>query len=447
MMPKRSWLVWLVAALVVGLTFALAACDDGGGGGGDETPTAEGTTVLPEGTATPPEDIVGPDDVLRKDADVTETGEVKWGFLFELSGGLLQGFGEPTGDGVKLAVKEINDAGGFQVGDTIYTINLVERDTQSNVQTTIADTQELIQDEGVNVLWGPATLGETEATQITQSQQVLHLCPCQERETHALSSVEQAENESHWAFQTLLPFSLLSNQGARNFLRDWPQFHSMALLCQNSATGHDVCGRTGEAYAKVGINVVAEEYFPAETTDFSPFLTSIKQKNPDYLFNYDDPLKQASLVRQALELDVGRLQIASLPADLIESLVGRPLTVPVIAGAAPRNAVQPTSQEVADYFERYKAFKGGQLPLASFVSLLTYDYVYMLVAAMQQADTVEDTTAIADALEELHYDGVAEDNMFFNSRHLGVHGSDPCVVETGKPITCDHNPPPPEAWQ
>jgi ABC-type branched-subunit amino acid transport system substrate-binding protein len=116
--------------------------------------------------------------------------------------------------------------------------------------------------------------------------------------------------------------------------------------------------------------------------------------------------------------------------------------------------VQPTSPEVAAFAEQYKDYlDGGDLPLAGFVSLMTYDYAFMVAAAMQQAGTVEDTTAIADALATLHYDGVAEDDLFFNSRHLAVHGTEPCVVETdpakGDPevtITCTHNSPPPESY-
>ncbi|MCH8901466.1 MAG: hypothetical protein IIC88_04125 [Chloroflexi bacterium] len=110
--------------------------------------------------------------------------------------------------------------------------------------------------------------------------------------------------------------------------------------------------------------------------------------------------------------------------------------------------MQPTSEKAQAYFERYTAFKeedGKTLPFASFVSLLTYDFTYMLVAAMQQAETVEDTTAISAALEGIHYNGVAEDDLFFNSRHLAVLGTDPCVV-TSEEITCQHIPPPPEAF-
>ncbi|MEX1254592.1 MAG: ABC transporter substrate-binding protein [Dehalococcoidia bacterium] len=446
MLPTHSRFVWLVGALVVALAFVFAACDDEGDGGDDGTPGAE-ATALPSLTPVDPADIVSAEDVLAKDGAATNEDEVKWGFMFELSGGILEGFGVPTSDGVKMAVQEINDAGGFQVGDTVYTINLVEKDTTSSVPVTRAVTQELIQDDGVNVIWGPATLGEPEATQITQPQQVLHLCPCQQRETTALSSIEKARGESKWAFQTLLPFSLLIQQGARNFIEDWPEIKTMAMLCQDTSTGRDICGRTREAYTAVGIEIVSEDYFPAQTTDYNAYLTKIKQNDPDYLYNYNDPPGDAAIVRQALEQGVGRLLNVNVPANLVEALVGVPLTVPVIVGAAPRQHVLPTSEAAAAYFERYAAYKGGSLDgtPAAFVSLLTYDYVYMLVAAMQQAGTVEDTTAIADALEKVHYSGAAEDNMFFNSRHFGVHGTDPCIVEQDKPITCEHSPPPPEA--
>jgi ABC-type branched-subunit amino acid transport system substrate-binding protein len=446
----RSW--WILAALTAAVLFVMGACGDSGDGGdSDGTPQVEATSG-PVATRTPypAELILTKEQILEKDPSVTKTEVLKIGWMFEISGPPeVQNFGIPTGDGVKIAVQEINDAGGFQVGDTIYTIELVERDTQSDIPNTRAIAQELVQDEGVKVIFGPATLGETEATQVTQAGEVIHLCPCQERELNALSSVEKAHGESRWAFQTLLPFSLLVEDGARSFSTEWPDLHSMAFLCQNSRTGHDICERTRDAYARYGVEIVGDiQYFPPGTTDFTPFLTRIKAGDPDYLYNYDDPLNTTAIVKQALQLGVGRLHLVTVPANLAEALIGVPLTVPVTAGAAPRQFVQPTSPEAAEFAERYKEYlNGGDLPLAGFVSLMTYDYVFMVAGAMQQAESVDDTTAIAEKLEALHYDGVAEDDLFFNSRHLAVHGTEPCVVQTGKPITCTHNPAPPEAYQ
>jgi branched-chain amino acid transport system substrate-binding protein len=443
-MLRQDVIRWIVLAGALALSVLALSCEDESDDNGDsaavETPTGDLATV------TPPETILTAEDILAKEPSATNEGTVSWGFMFELSGGVLSGFGEPTGDGVRLAVDEINEAGGFQVGDTVYTIELVERDTKSTVDQAIAIAQELVRDEGVNVIWGPATVGEPEATPITQGQEVLHLCPCQERETTALSTVERAEGESRWAFQTLLPFSLLIDNGAKNFVEDYPDVETLALICQNTDTGQDVCGRTADAYANQGIEVVAEEYFPPGTSDYSPFLTEIRGEDPDQLFIFENPPNDAQVVRRAIELGVGEVYNGVVvPASLLEGLVGLgPLELPVIVGASPRQHAEPTSPEADAYFDRYAAFKGvdrSGLPPAAFTSLLMYDYVYMLIAAMQEAGTVEDTTAIADALETIHYKGVAEDDMFFNSRHLGVHGTDPCTVLMSE-ITCEHIPAP-----
>jgi len=408
--------------------------------------------------------IINPEDVLEKDGNASKTAELKIGWMFEASGPPeVTGFGVPTGDGVKLAVEEINEAGGFQVGNTVYTIKLIEYDTKSTEQDTIANTQALVSDDGVKVIFGPATLGETSATTITQEAEVIHLCPCQEREKHALSSVEKAHGESQWAFQTLLPFSLLVEQGASTFSTEWPDLHSMAFLCQNSATGKDICERTRDAYEAHGVEIIGDiQYFTVGTTDYRPFLTALKNQGEiDYLYNYDNPLNTVQIVRQAFELGVGKLHLVTVPAALVQPLIGReiPQDTAVSAGAAPRQGVQPTSQKAADYFERYAEFKGmtfdelaGSVP-ANFVSLMTYDYLYMVAAAMQQAGTVDDTSAIAKKLEVLHYNGVAEDDLFFNSRHLAVHGTEPCVVRDDpassdlamQEITCTHNLAPPQA--
>jgi branched-chain amino acid transport system substrate-binding protein len=453
---------WLLIALVLAIGATAFGCKTKTST--SKTATSARTSNAPLPTVTPfTGKIVSPADVLAKDGTATKTVTLDWGAMFELSGPpQVSGFGNPTYEGVKLAVKEINDAGGFQVGDTVYKINIVEEDTGSDVPRTIAAAQSLVQDKQVKVIFGPATLGETEATQITQQAKVLHLCPCQEREQNALSSVDKAHGASQWAFQTLLPYSLLIGQAAQNFKKEYPTFNSIGLICQDSSTGRDICGRTRDAYAAEGIKVIGDiQYFPVGTNDYSPFLTNLKNAGDvDFLFNYDNPENTPTIVRQAIQLGVGKLQLVTVPANLVGPLVGIPITIPISAGAAPRQEVQPTSQKAADYFDRLRAFEGiapgGNLPPASFVSLFTYDYAYMVAAAMQKAGTVDDTTKIAKALEIEHFNGAAEDDLFFNTRHLAVHGTEPCTVTpdpvNGDPqyhvtITCAHNPPPPEAFR
>src|SRR3990172_8294125 len=196
-MLNRLKFWYFPAALVAAFVLAALAC-----GGGEKVQIQRPACAGEERTLEITTEALTAEDVLRKEPGVTKTATVRWGFMFEESGGLLENFGKPTGDGVELAVKEINEAGGFQVGDTIYTIELVKRDTRSDVQNTIAVATELVRDEKVNVIWGPATVGEPQITPTTQRAMVLHFCPCQERETTALSSVEKAQGEPHSAFQT-----------------------------------------------------------------------------------------------------------------------------------------------------------------------------------------------------------------------------------------------------
>src|SRR3972149_7529464 len=160
--------------------------------------------------------------------------------MFEMSGP-LQSFGEPTGDGVKLAVQEINDAGGFQVGDTIYTIKLLEHDTRSDISNTVAINTELVRDDEVNVIWGPASTGDPESTQITQAAHVLHLCPCPSREFTSLKTVDQATGESHWAVPTIPAASGFIRMGARDNPERYPDFKTFATICVNTETGREWC--------------------------------------------------------------------------------------------------------------------------------------------------------------------------------------------------------------
>ena len=441
---------WLALAVMLLALVVGAACgsDNKKDNGANTTATASGGTT-PSANTTPSTsgDIVTFADVLRKDPSVTKHAVVEWGWMFEKSG-VLQGFGDPAGDGVLMAVKEINDAGGFQVGDTIYTIKLIQHDTKSDVANTVAVATELVQDDKVKVIWGPASSGDPEATEVTRRAGAIHICPCPRREVTSLKSIEAVQNDYPLAFQTIAAPSKFLPPGALNTKRDYPQFTSFGTMCANTETGKAFCDFFKNAYEAAGFDLVDQEFFPPETADFSPFLTKMKTKNPDIVLNFVDAgPEQFTLLRQSWQLDVGKFYIAvALPYDLFEALVGGAgiRDKIVAAGATPRTEAQYTSEDARIFFEdKYRPFKGGTLPPAAFAAMLTYDPAYMLVAAMQKAGTVDDPQAIAKALEQVHFDGLGEDNYFFDKRHIIVAGNDSCILYQGQ-MTCQHNAPPPE---
>jgi branched-chain amino acid transport system substrate-binding protein len=436
---------WLLVALAACALILFAGCR--GTSGGKKTGVGGETTIQPSPAAVntqAPATLVTREDILRKDPNVTNHAELEWGAMFELSGP-LQGFGEPAADGLKMAVEEINAAGGFQVGDTIYTIRLREHDTRSDTSQALAVATELVKDDKVKFIFGPAAVGDVETTAITQHEKVIHLCPCPSREITSLTSVEEAQGDSHWAFQTLPPASRFLAPGARDTRRDYPQFTSFATICVDSVVGKQFCKYFSDAYSAAGFEHTGEVLYPINTTDFRAFLTTLQGENPDIILNFTDAgLDQFQLLRDSWQLDIGKFYIAvALPYDLFEGLVGEGIRSKIVSsGAAPRNTGVYTSEKARAFFEDvYKPYKGGTLPPGAFAALLDYDPAYMLVAAMQRAGTVEDTTRIAEALEEVHYAGVGEDDMYFDWQHLLITGTDSCKLYQGE-MTCRHNPPP-----
>jgi branched-chain amino acid transport system substrate-binding protein len=434
------WQLLLVVGIVA--LFAAFACDDNGNGDGDGEPTSTDEASGTDDSTAEPSEVLTPGDILRKDPGITKTAEIDWGGIFEETGPLA-GFGVPVKDGLDMAVQEINAAGGFQVGDTIYTINLISKDTRSDVPNTIALVTELIQDEGVKFLWGPASIGDPESTQISQQAGVIHICPCPGREVTSLTSVEDVQDKAPHAFQTIAAPSRFLDIGAQNTKEDFPEFTTFATICANSETGKAFCEFFTEAYEDAGFEKTGEELVPAQTTDFNPYLTTLKQGEPDLILNFFDAgTEQITLLKQSWELDVGEFYIAvELPYDLFEALVGEGIREKhVAAGAAPRGHAQYTSEKARAFFEeKYKTLK--DLPPAAFGALLTYDPAYMLVAAMQRAGSVDDIDAITQALQEIHFNGVSEDDMYFDDRHIMITGNDSCAVYQGE-MTCQHNPPP-----
>ena len=65
--------------------------------------------------------------------------------------------GNTIGAGVKLAVKEINDAGGVKIGGKTYTLEPENRDDRTDVNVAIAAARELVEDVGVSGIWGTET--------------------------------------------------------------------------------------------------------------------------------------------------------------------------------------------------------------------------------------------------------------------------------------------------
>src|SRR5437667_11894551 len=78
---------------------------------------------------------------------------VKIGVNAALTGSFVSA-GNTIHNAVKLAVKQINDVGGFVVNGKTYKLEPYYRDNRTDVNTAIANARELVDDVGVKAIWG-----------------------------------------------------------------------------------------------------------------------------------------------------------------------------------------------------------------------------------------------------------------------------------------------------
>ena len=135
-------LVSLVLALC--MLFTLCACGQKASAPAEEAPAAEAPAAEAEAPAAEAE----------TPAEELKTGVLKLGCLADLtaSGAVL---GMACYNGNQLAIKDINEAGGVQIGDTVYTLELVAYDTKSDPNEAIAGMQRMVEVDNVSAIMGP----------------------------------------------------------------------------------------------------------------------------------------------------------------------------------------------------------------------------------------------------------------------------------------------------
>src|ERR1039457_3811861 len=81
--------------------------------------------------------------------DIVKIGQI------EAQTGALTYFGWMSSQGTRLAVDEINKAGGFKVGNKTYKLELIAPDTRGNPQEALIQMKQLLEQEKVKYIFGP----------------------------------------------------------------------------------------------------------------------------------------------------------------------------------------------------------------------------------------------------------------------------------------------------
>lgn len=327
-----------------------------------------------------------------------QSGPVKIAGIMELSGSGATP-GTNFNNGVKLAVKEINAAGGILGRQVEY----LPVDTQTNPGVAKALAQKAV-DDGAYVVLGPVHSGSMLVTMAeTRRAEVTNFTGGE------AASITQQGNP--YVFRSSFT-QLTSMPKVARYIKDTVKAKSVALIYTNNdygKGGHDAMLKALEAQ---GIKVAVDVSTDPQQVDFSAAVLRVKQSDADALFLYTLEEESARALRELRKQGYAKPVIGEttavsqktieLAGDAANGLVGHVgLTV---------DAPQPRIKAFDERFLREYKYKSEHNGMKGYISM----YV---VKAMTERLGKFDSKALSEALHgakfsAAQYPGVLMDLSF-----------------------------------
>lgn len=325
-------------------------------------------------------------------------GEIIIGGLAPLTGNVAQ-YGIASNNGSKLAVDEINKAGGILGKPVKY----ISYDEQGDATAATIAYDRLVNEDGIVALIGDITTVPTIAVaQKAVEDGIPMITP-----TGTGASITQAgKNIFRACFTDPYQGELMAN-----YAKEKLGAKSVAVLYD---TGDDYSKGVAEAFwataASLGLTQTDMEGYQPGATDFNAQLTKIKAGNPDVVMvpgYYGDG---AMILTQARELGITAKFLGSDGWDGLLNQVD-PSNYGVLNGAyyCTQYSLREPGEELQRVMDAYLAFyadsdaKGEYLNM---FAILGYEAMHIMAAAINKAGSL-DSAAIVEALSNLEYQGVS----------------------------------------
>lgn len=217
---------------------------------------------------------------------------IKIGVVQPLTGGVAFD-GNNVLKGAKLAVKEINDAGGV-LGSPI---ELVIGDGACKPAESVSAAEKLITADKVPVIMGAFCSGATQAVMPLAEKSQIPLV------TGVSSLPKLTEAGNKWFFRNAETDAMLAVAFSKSLYSDL-KFKSVFFLAANDDWGRGTVDSFKHVLEGLGAKTVGTEFFEYSHADFYTLLTKVRAANPDLIVVAAETQAAATLVKQAKELSV-----------------------------------------------------------------------------------------------------------------------------------------------
>ncbi len=333
----------------------------------------------------------------------TKAGDtIKIGGLAPLTGNVSV-YGVATNNGIKMAVDEINKAGGVLGKQIEYIVY----DEKGDPIEAVNAYNKLVQDDKIIALIGDVTSKPTIAV---AQKAVKDRIPMITATGTTADITKAGDNVFRACFIDPYQGELMAEYAAKKL-----NAKTAAIIYDN---GDDYSTGVADAFEKeakeAGITITNKEAYQPGSVDFKSQLTKIKAGNPDVLMipvYYSDV---ALIAAQAKDIGIKSKLLGADGWDGVLEKIDKSNLDAVkdcyfCSQYSPENKDEKLQNFLKQYTEKYKSE-------ANMFAVLGYDALGMMAAAINKAGSV-DSEKIIEALKNLEYKGLTGSTTFDENRN------------------------------
>ena len=356
------------APVAIAAAMALTAC------GRQEAPAPK-TAAAPEKAAPAPA------------ADILKIGHVA-----PLTGGIAH-LGKDNENGARLAIEEINAAGGLKVGDKTFKLELVAEDDKADPKEGTLAAQKIV-DSGAVAVVGHLNSGTSiPASKIYSDANMTQISP---------SATNPKLTEQ--GFKTTYRVVANDNQQGgvlANYAADALKAKTIAIVDDRTAYGQGLADVVERVAKQKGMKVVAREFTNDKATDFNAILTKVRAAKPDVVMYGGMDATAGPMAKQMMQLGVKSTLLAGDGVCSPEFIKLAGDAAGILHCSQAGEAVEKLAKGTA-FVDKYKKRFNADVQVYSPYS---YDAVYVVADAIKRAGKA-DRASITAVMPATKYDGL-----------------------------------------
>jgi branched-chain amino acid transport system substrate-binding protein len=317
---------------------------------------------------------------------------IKIGHVAPLTGGIAH-LGKDNENGARMAIEEINAAGGLKVGDTTIKLELVPEDDKADQKEGTIAAQKIV-DSGAVAVVGHLNSGTSiPASKIYADASVAQISP---------SATNPKLTEQ--GFKTT--FRVVANDNQQggvlaNYASDQLKAKTIAIIDDRTAYGQGLADVVERVAKEKGIKVVAREFTNDKATDFNAILTKVRGAKPDVVMYGGMDATAGPMAKQMKQLGIKSTLLAGDGVCSPEFIKLAGDAAGILHCSMAGEAVEKMPKG-ADFVANFKKRFNADVQVYSPYS---YDAVYVIADAIKRAGKA-DRASITAAMPATNYPGL-----------------------------------------